>query len=515
MTIGTTHKLRILALHGFNGSARVLESQMRAFARATAAEAEFVCVDAPSLAAGSFGWWHAREAAAAGSPRGLAGSGVEPGAVCYEGWAEARDFIATYCKRAGPFDGVFGFSQGAALAALLAALGACRGGDAREPPPRFDFAIVVGGFASSDREHAPLFDTPQGIAVPSLHVIGRTDGIVPPASSRALAEKFREPVIVEHAGGHVVAATPAICDGALDFLCQQRRRRSGVLPVTSEPLSQRDAVPEIAVGSERQIELPLWPGRAHPRLRVFFPNVIRRKPRPALVVFRGGGYATPSGSGGGSAEWAARHGVVGIEAEYATRGSGESFPQNYADGARAMRLVRCHAADWGVDPERVALLGYSAGGHLASLLSTQPSLPAPPADDLAASVSARPNLLVLAYPLVSFVDGYVPGAFVGSVENFFGKRNADEAARRQFSSELHVESTHPPVFVWTTQDDALVPHTHSERFVEACRRAHVPVTFKLYPHGPHGLGLALSDTGPVREWTSSLLEWLNQRWGPP
>src|SRR5262249_19073674 len=155
------------------------------------------------------------------------------------------------------------------------------------------------------------------------------------------------------------------------------------------------------------------------------------------------------------------------------------------------------AIEWGIDPRRIGVLGYSAGGHLASLLSTRPDLFHDPADDLAASVPARPDLVALAYPLVSFVDGYAPGAFLGSGESFFGRDDGDEASRRNFSNELHVGADHPPVFVWTTDDDALVPSSHPKRFVEACRRVNVPVTFELYPHGPHGLGLAIGSPGDV------------------
>ncbi len=139
-------------------------------------------------------------------------------------------------------------------------------------------------------------------------------------------------------------------------------------------------------------------------------------------------------------------------------------------------------------------------------------LPGDGADDLAAQVSARPDLVVLAYPLISFVDHYRRGAFVGSVENFFGRSDISDDERRQFSNELHVTATHPPVFVWTTEDDALVPYTHSQRFVAACRRANVPVTYRLYAHGPHGLGLALDEPGDVAGWTTKLAEWLKQQW---
>jgi len=158
----------------------------------------------------------------------------------------------------------------------------------------------------------------------------------------------------------------------------------------------------------------LWPDRAYPAMRLYAPaHAAAGHARPALIVLRGGGYARSDGSGEGSAAWAAQKGLVGVEVDYRTDGA--AFPQAYADAARAVRLVRSYAAEWGIDPERVAVLGYSAGGHLASLLSTQPLLPTGITDDLAARYSARPDAVALAYPLVSFVDGYAPGAFVGSV----------------------------------------------------------------------------------------------------
>lgn len=233
-----------------------------------------------------------------------------------------------------------------------------------------------------------------------------------------------------------------------------------------------------------------------------------------MLVFQGGAYANCNGSGGGSAEWVAEHGMVGIRVEYGTRGTDEFFPANYSDAARAVRLVRDRAAEWGVDARRVGVMGFSAGGHLASLLSTQPDLYRNQQDELAGRVSARPDLVVLAYPVISFVAGYSPGAFVGSVENFFGRGGLSESLRREFSNELHVDEKHPPVFIWTTREDGLVPYTHSQLFVEACQRARVPVEYELYPRGPHGLGLALGVAGEVGQWTSLLLVWLTGQWGP-
>jgi acetyl esterase/lipase len=261
------------------------------------------------------------------------------------------------------------------------------------------------------------------------------------------------------------------------------------------------------------LDVPLWPDRRRPSMRVVLPTTPRSEAAPAIVVFRGGAYASSSGSGAGTAEWIATQGMVGIEAAYGARNTNTFYPANYADGARAIRLVRSRAREWGIDEHRVAVLGYSAGGHLASLVSTQPSVYLDPRDDLASGVSARPDLVVLGYPVISFVDGYSPGAFVGSVDNFFGQNDPNETLRRQFSNELHVESGHPPVFIWTTADDALVPFTHSKLFAEACRSAGVPVEFTLFPRGPHGMGLALDAPNEARGWTTQLLAWLAQQWG--
>lgn len=144
---------------------------------------EFVCVDAPSLARGDFGWWH----------QGFAG------------WEESRDWVAGLLAEE-EFDGVFGFSQGAALAGLLCA--------ALDPPP--GFAIMAGGFTSPFERHAYLFR--RKLPVPSAHIIGKTDRIVPPAASLLLADRFEQPQVIEHAGGHVVPSDPAVAAQLDGFL---------------------------------------------------------------------------------------------------------------------------------------------------------------------------------------------------------------------------------------------------------------------------------------------------------
>jgi acetyl esterase/lipase len=476
-------KLRILCLHGYNGSAEVLRAQMLGLTRDLQPLAELVFVDAPSISTGDHGWWHAVD--------------THDGGVTARGWETTRAALVSVFDRQGPFDGVFGFSQGAALAGLLVGL---RSPDRRptpEQPLSFDFVVLAGGFVSRDPTHAALYQARASYDLPSLHILGRADGIVPPSRSRELAAQFEDPIIAEHDGGHILAADASVRQALRSFLQEMLRRRSGRRPGRT-PRSP--------------LEVGLWPGRARPSMRVFFPMDTQSESRPALIVFRGGGYSTSFGSGAGTAEWMASHGMVGIEVEYRTRSTGDSYPAGYDDAARAVRLVRKNAPDWGVDARRVGVIGYSAGGHLASLLSTQPSLRTAPDDDLSASVSARPDLVVLAYPLVSFIDGYFPGAFLDSAESFFGRGGLDESLRRQFSNELHVTRDHPPVFVWTTEDDAIVPYTHAKLFAEACRRAGVPVMFTLFPHGPHGLGLALDDPSEVGTWTNQLLAWLRAQW---
>jgi acetyl esterase/lipase len=501
------HKLRILCLHGYHGSAEILRRQLRPLAAELGDRAELVCVDAPALAAGDFGWWHAVPVDAAPQERGTPGV-PGPGSESrrhYKGWAATRDWIARLGVEHGPFDGVLGFSQGAALAALLVALCAFEPDGELARRAGFGFAIIAGGFASNDADHAAMLEVPGGIAVPSLHMIGRADSIVPSGASRALAARFRDPVIAEHDGGHVIAATPAVATAVRQFLDDRAAHAGHVQARSPQRPAARAAVPAAP------IEVALWPGRARPVMRVYLPS--EPAPRPALVIFRGGAYARNDGSGAGAGAWAASHGMVGVEVDYTTRATAPAARPAYADAARAVRLVRHRAAEWGVDPARVGVLGFSAGGHLASLLSTQPALPAPPDDDLAPRVSARPDLVILGYPVISFLDGYAAGAYVGSVDNWFGEPDPGEPLRRQFSNELHVAPSHPPVFLWTTADDALVPASHSELFAAACRRAGVPVELTIYPHGPHGMGLALDDPGDVGRWTQRLLDWLAPRWG--
>jgi predicted esterase len=181
--------LRMLCLHGYHGTGAILRRQMAPLAAAIPPDIELLYVDAPSLSEGGFGWWHDG----------------------FRGWERTRDWAVELLGTAAPIDGIFGFSQGAALTGLLAALR-----DSRPPPVSFEFAIMVGGFTSTMPQHAQLFR--RKLTVPSVHVSGRADAIVPRRDSLRLAGRFADPLVLEHAGGHVIPGDPAVAGPIAGFL---------------------------------------------------------------------------------------------------------------------------------------------------------------------------------------------------------------------------------------------------------------------------------------------------------
>lgn len=254
----------------------------------------------------------------------------------------------------------------------------------------------------------------------------------------------------------------------------------------------------------------LWPdGCAHngdgadrPRLEIYLPADRPATPVPAIVVCPGGGYARRADHEGEPfARLFAAHGMVGVVCHY--RVAPHRHPAPYADAARAMRLVRSMADELGVDPQRVGLMGFSAGGHNACTVGTQPDLHHDEQDDLVGRFSARPDRLILAYAVVSFV--YRPHQ--GTVGNLLGA-NPTDVMLRKLSGELHVSADAPPAFLFHTADDPGVPVENSLNFAAACRSAGVPVELHVYAHGPHGVGIA-SDKPALRSWTQMLVDWLS------
>jgi len=223
----------------------------------------------------------------------------------------------------------------------------------------------------------------------------------------------------------------------------------------------------------------------------------------AVIVLPGGGYSRLSDVKEGSdvAKWLNSLGITAFVLKYRL-GMRYHQPSQLLDAARAMRTVRGRAKDWGVDPNRIAILGFSAGGHLASALGTHFDAGKPDAVDVIERVSSRPDLMILLYPVITM------GEFThaGSKKNLLGDNPTPELIRL-YSNELQVTKETPPTFLMHTMTDAGVPVENSMAFAAALRKNGVPFEVHIYEQGPHGVGLA--PTNPyLASWAERCADWL-------
>ncbi len=258
---------------------------------------------------------------------------------------------------------------------------------------------------------------------------------------------------------------------------------------------------------------PLWPDKAPVGDGTFDEanaNITVHLPAPdkatgaAVVICPGGGYQrhVVDREGHFIARWLNEHGIAGIVLEYRMPQGRPFVP--LLDAQRALRYIRLRAADWRIAPDRIGIMGFSAGGHLASTAVTHFDDGDPKAADLVARVSCRPDFGILVYPVVTMSDK----THSGSKKNLLGPDPKPELVQL-FSNELQVTAKTPPVFVAHAQDDRAVPPDNSRQLVEAFRSHNVPVEYLELPYGGHGLnGLQ----GPMWEaWKTKSLEWLTAR----
>jgi len=181
------------------------------------------------------------------------------------------------------------------------------------------------------------------------------------------------------------------------------------------------------------------------------------------------------------------------------------YPAPQQDAARAVRHVRVHAAQYGVKPDRIAVLGFSAGGHLAASAGVWWDAGDPGSGDPVERVSSRPDAMVLCYPVIQLFGALHHG---GSAVNLLGEDRARDAAfRRALTPSLHVTKDASPAFLWHTADDGAVPVGNSIRMFEALRRAGVRAELHVFPKGQHGLGLAPGDPA-VSQWVGLCANFL-------
>jgi acetyl esterase/lipase len=178
-------------------------------------------------------------------------------------------------------------------------------------------------------------------------------------------------------------------------------------------------------------------------------------------------------------------------------------PVELGDAQRAIRLVRARAKEFGVMPNKIGVLGFSAGGHLASTAETHFDGGDPQAADPIDKVSSRPDFAVLAYPVISFIADY---SNKSSWQNLLG-RDATPDMRKALSNEFNVTPATPPTFIFSSSTDETVPPENSVVFYLALLHANVPAELHIFQKAPHGVGLDFDDPS-VGEWSTLLLHWL-------
>ncbi|MDR3701660.1 MAG: alpha/beta hydrolase [Candidatus Sulfopaludibacter sp.] len=226
----------------------------------------------------------------------------------------------------------------------------------------------------------------------------------------------------------------------------------------------------------------------------------------AVIVCPGGGYAHLSMDKEGSeiARWLNSIGVSAFVLKYRL-GPKYHHPIELGDAQRAIRTVRAKAADYRVLPDRIGIMGFSAGGHLASSAGTHFDAGNPGAADPIDRAGSRPDFMVLCYPVISF------GTFAhrGSMQMLLGD-NPDPKLVELMSNELQVTAQTPPTFLFHTTEDRTVPVENSVLFYLALRKAGVAAEMHIYERGPHGVGLAQTDEA-LSSWPARLANWLRIR----
>lgn len=264
--------------------------------------------------------------------------------------------------------------------------------------------------------------------------------------------------------------------------------------------------------------IPLWPdgapgalGKAEkdiPTLTLFLPSADKAT-GAAMVVCPGGGYARLAPHEGGDyARWLSEQGIACFVLKYRLGIDGYRYPAPIQDAARAIRMVRARSTEWKVDPDRVGIIGSSAGGHVASMIMTHFDGGDTNASDPIERESSRPNIAVLCYPVITM------GKFAHqSSKHLLLGTNPPAALVEETSAELQVKKDSPPCFIWSTEEDKTVPIENTLLFADALRASHVPFELHIYQRGPHGQGLGSHEYDPSKwlPWVSECSRWLKEQ----
>jgi acetyl esterase/lipase len=239
-----------------------------------------------------------------------------------------------------------------------------------------------------------------------------------------------------------------------------------------------------------------------PRITIYTPD--KNATDTAVVVCPGGGYGglAMDHEGKQIAEWYNSLGITAVVLEYRHRGKGYGHPNPLLDVQRAIRTVRFNAAAWKINPSKIGVMGFSAGGHLASTAATHFEDAANPADETD-KVSCRPDFAILCYPVIMFGS---PFTHTGSQKNLIGENPPQELVD-YYSNEKQVSEKTPPVFIFFTTEDNVVPVQHGIAFYNALLKYKIPAEMHIFQKGRHGLGLAKGMNGN-EIWTQLCAAWL-------
>ena len=228
-----------------------------------------------------------------------------------------------------------------------------------------------------------------------------------------------------------------------------------------------------------------------------------------VIICPGGGYShlAMEHEGYQIAEWFNSIGVSAFVLKYRLPSGGSRYPVSLMDAQQAVRLVRYNAEKWNIDPAKIGIIGFSAGGHLASSVGTHFEKPVALAKTLSKidMVSCRPDFMVLVYPVISMQDEIT---HKGSKENLLGNNPKPERVELM-SNEKQVTSETPPTFLVHASDDKTVVPENSIRFYRALQKANVPVEMHIYLKGGHGFGMRPA-AGPASQWPEVCRDWMQQ-----
>jgi acetyl esterase/lipase len=259
----------------------------------------------------------------------------------------------------------------------------------------------------------------------------------------------------------------------------------------------------------------LWPGEAPqakgnacedtPTLTIFEPQHGTAN-GSAVIILPGGAYAHLAGNleGRQFADWFTARGFKAFVLSYRLSSHGYLLPVPLLDARRAVQTVRARARDYFIAPNRIVVIGFSAGGHLAALSGTQFVAGKPEAEDPIERVSSRPDYLVLGYPWIGAISSDTSHL---SYCKIFNVMDRCEALRAAYSPDLFVTKETPPTFMYHTFTDQTVPVEQGLRFYEALIKAGVPSEMHIFANGPHGTGLGKGDAA-LDQWPNLMEIWL-------